>query len=521
MFGIDHPDPFTTKRKVYAEGYRVDEVCLERPSCKLLEMGCPFKRVKLSGRNIRRVRRRMYRRLPFGAVPGYAPLCVDSHDTLTVDCAFRQRLLRDVPPFDPDELRLFGNFVAEFLQKFVPQARFIGFGEWLESLNFNEARKAQLRQAYEDLRGGAPTKKMCQKVSSFIKTEFYPTWKHGRMINSRSDHFKVFSGPLFKAVEEVLYQLPWFIKHVPVPERPSLIKSLRKAGRRYYITDYTSFEASFVPEVLRVCECQLYRHCLPWCESVDLLCSTISGWNRMTTRDGTRCNVQGRRMSGDMCTSLGNGFTNLMLALFVASRKGAEIEGFVEGDDGIFSCTCELTTEDFAKLGFSLTFTEVRDPCVGTKDAQFCGLIFPESGQIIRDPRKFLQGFGWTHSFINAGDSIMMSLLRAKALSSVYECPQCPIVGAMARAALRHTEGIVPRWVPDGYHHIPPDEVALPAFNPTSDTRQLFQEVYGVSVQDQLEAERLIGEGRFAQLSQLLPPSPEVLTYCSNYVVVT
>lgn len=40
------------------------------------------------------------------------------------------------------------------------------------------------------------------------------------MINSRSDAFKAFSGPFFKAIEKVVYEMPEFIKHTPVPDRP-------------------------------------------------------------------------------------------------------------------------------------------------------------------------------------------------------------------------------------------------------------------------------------------------------------
>jgi hypothetical protein len=55
------------------------------------------------------------------------------------------------------------------------------------------------------------------RCSSFVKDEHYEGWKYPRLINSRSDQFKVFIGPTIKAMEHLVYShLPEFIKHVPV-----------------------------------------------------------------------------------------------------------------------------------------------------------------------------------------------------------------------------------------------------------------------------------------------------------------
>jgi len=425
-----------------------------------------------------------------------------------------QRLMRDIPVVNPVLLHQVELFVHSYVMTNYSHVRVLDFEEWLESTTYNEDRKNQLRLAHDELRGGVPTKHDCETVSSFGKTEFYPTWKHARMINSRSDAFKVWSGPMIKAIEMEVYQDHHFIKHVPVPERPALIRALKRAGLYYQATDFTAFESHFIPEVMNAIECQLYRWCLANCPGVDLLCNTLTGINRMKTRFGLKATVEGRRMSGDMCTSLGNGFTNLMLALYLASVAGAELDGYVEGDDGIFATTVPLRSEDYAALGFTIKIENVPDPCC----ASFCGMIFSESGEIVRDPRKFLQGFGWTSSFINAGSKIMDELLRAKALSTCYETPQCPIVGAMARYALRLTAGVCARFVNDGYHVFPKDAVNITSFNPSPDTRLLFEQLYGISIPIQLRIERAIESGDMAQVASLIPASAEIATYAQNYV---
>lgn len=459
----------------------------------------------------------MFRRLNHCAVPGYAPLCMDTNDPDTVECAFKQRLLRDVPPSNRDALDDFRRFVRWYLVHNVRKARVIEFEEWLEGTSYNQQRKDQLRQAHQDLRGGRPSAKQASHIDTFVKSEFYPTWKHARMINSRCDAFKAWSGPKFKAIEEIVYELPEFIKHIPVPDRPSRIAELKQAGRRYFATDFTAFESHFTPEVLDVCECELYRHCLRDDRDAQFLCRVIMGENKMRTRTGVRASVNGRRMSGDMCTSLGNGFTNLMLALYIATVKGGTLTGFVEGDDGLFSTDVELTSADYERLGFTIKIEEVTDPC----EASFCGMVFAGSGEIIREPRKFLMGFGWTQSFINAGPRIMDELLRAKALSTVYETPQCPIIGALARYALSKTRHVHPRFVRDGYHDVLPDVIDVPEFDPSPDTRDLFERIYGVSRTAQLAIEDAVRVGDFARVASLIPPTSEQYDYACRYVAVT
>jgi len=363
--------------------------------------------------------------------------------------------------------------------------------------------------------------KDASKVKSFPKLESYGEWKYVRWINSRVDSFKVWCGPLFHAIEEVVYEDPHFIKHTPVPERPAKVMALKRAGLRYFQTDFTSFEKHFTAEVQRNIEFVLYEELLPWLPADDLkfLFSVLTGKNHLRTRVGVSAVVKARRMSGEMNTSLGNGFTNLMLALFVAHEQGFDLDGFVEGDDGLFAVNGEITTQMYAGLGFDIKIDEVDDPC----EASFCGMIFSRSGQIIRDPKRFLQTFGWTHSCIHAGDKVMNQLLRAKALSACYETPNCPIVGVIARKALDHTANYAPRFVEDGYHNtamIPRDTLDLPKFAPDMSTRHLFARKFKISIPEQLRAEAAIKAGNLNILADIVPSNAAVLRGYTHYVGV-
>lgn len=444
---------------------------------------------------------------------------MDSNDPQTVTDGLKKRLFRDVPLAQGvliDDLR---RFVRKYCAENFAVARNISFQEWLGGTHYSDPRKKELAESNERNHGGPPNRKARRKINMFVKREFYMEWKHARLINSRSDQFKAWSGRFFKAVEEVVFAKPYFVKHVPVDQRAELIRSMRRSLAHYYATDFTAYESHFVPEIMDAVECELYRWCLQWSPDVEILCSTLCGINRMKARMGSSAQCTGRRMSGDMCTSLGNGFTNFILATYLATKKGGTIHGFFEGDDGLFSSDVVLTKEDYEALGFTIKIEEVSDPCA----ASFCGMIFAESGEVIRDPRKFLMGFGWTSSCVGAGRSVGWQLLKAKSLSAIYETPQCPIVGELSRMALGRCEaqGVTARFVDDGYHKRPLLGPGLPTFHPSLSTRALFQEHFGISISAQLAAESAIRDGHFDELHLIVPPTGPQIAYSQLYVEVT
>lgn len=472
---------------VYVHGARTGEVpetvATADPEIKILP-----------ARRVGKVRRKMFRRLPFGAADGIYPFGRDTNDSATQFDALQKRLCRKLPDIDPAVLSDFRKFVGEWCAENLSPIQaggVLSFEEWLESTTYSGKRKDELRSVYSELAGQLPDKETSSRVNAFIKTESYPvgpTFKAARWICSRCDAAKVSMGPAFKTIEREVYSNHHFVKHVPVKDRPALISSLTSAGLRYIITDYTAFEASFHPDLMHACELQMYAYMLQnYPDLANYVVRTIGGVNKIRTRLGTRVTILGRRMSGDMCTSLGNGFTNLMLMKFFCARIGSSFDGFVEGDDGVFAINGPLPTKEmFATLGFDIKLAEISSPSLGG----FCG-VFSAGSSLVRDPVRFLQDFGWTSTCVDGGEHTMMALLRAKALSALYEAPACPIVSAIAARALELTTGVEPRFQLDGYHVAPPKVVPLP--QPIdADTRDLFQVLFGVDAPAQIEIERLV-----------------------------
>jgi len=258
---------------------------------------------------------------------------------------------------------------------------------------------------------------------------------------------------MFKAIEEQLYKNHHFIKHVPVPDRPNYILTLlNKTGYKIVATDYTSFEALFSKEIMEVCEMQLYTYMMKYLNK-DILHKVVKAMlginvcfaGNVKGKANMIIKVLARRMSGEMCTSLGNGFTNLMVFLYLCHRLGmnyedGDVDGVVEGDDGLFVCRNEApTSEDFEALGFYIKI----EKHTRLNEASFCGLVFDiDDKSNLADPAELLAKFGWTASqAMHGSPKKMKELLRAKALSLAYELPRCPIAQALARYALRVTKG--------------------------------------------------------------------------------
>lgn len=257
--------------------------------------------------------------------------------------------------------------------------------------------------------------------------------------------FKCFSGPIFHRIEEEVYKHDWFIKHVPVAQRPKDIMKLYAPGSCYVETDHTAFEAHIAAEFMRVSEIELYRYMIQNLpnnqEILKEFVMTLSGTNvcRFGGKRGSRrvtAHIDGTRMSGDMCTSLGNGWTNLTLMAFTVAQLGGIFDGRVEGDDGVFVVKgLQPGPYVFEKLGFRIKM-QLRDSITGTS---FCGNVFhPDVCDNLTDAGKQILKLGWTTSDLRfSGPGLRYELLKAKALSLQVTNPGCPILGACARWILR------------------------------------------------------------------------------------
>lgn len=372
-----------------------------------------------------------------------ALLVPDFKDTETQIVAAHKRVMRDAPVRCPIMMRLFRSYVRRWIRCNLEPLKHdcdVSVETWLEHTQYEAWRKQQLLRARVD-----HLDKQHLRNKSFIKRESYRVPKHARWINSRTDAFKVATGPVFWRIEEQLYKHHSFIKKVPVAERAKYILDMMGGGGNSFIeTDHTSFEAHFKPEVVKRCEFELY-----WYMTRNLPEYKTIRRNIKAIAEKQFCGNQWvafqhffARMSGDMCTSLGNGFTNLMIMSFLATMNGwTDLVGVVEGDDGLFVAGGVVPTEQqFEELGFRIKLVEHDD----VTKAGFCGIFqAPGEPENLIDPAWALARSGWTMSkWLNAGPKKLDVLSRAKAFSLVCEAPANPITSELALWIIRATSAV-------------------------------------------------------------------------------
>lgn len=455
-----------------------------------------------------------------GAAP---PHCDPQHDKTAV-AGVKKRILAKPPTPNRALRRRFRRFckrwIKQNIQPLGPDAD-PDIEKWLEQTNYPLARKEELRQKWRDM--GSQWDQKYHKVKCFIKDETYPEYKHARGIFSRTDEFKCATGPFFKLIENQLYKHPAFIKHVPVADRPEYIKKmLERPGSKYFVTDYTAYESHFTKELMAICEFQLYRHVLQFVpgasEFISLIDLVLRGKNVCQFKWFTLF-LMATRMSGEMNTSLGNGFSNLMFMLFLCKERGCtNVQMVVEGDDGLTvfkpgpSPSHPYPSQnDFAKLGLTIKL-EVHDQL---SSASFCGIIFdPEDCINITDPIQAILDFGYTTSvYRRSSENRLKILLRCKALSMAHQYPGCPILQSMAQYALRMTRSYdVSGFVKESRHFSEWDrEQLLQAVKderklytklrePGLATRILMENKYGITIEEQRILERY-----FNSMTELKP----------------
>lgn len=441
-------------------------------------------------------------------VPGYLQPHPDQQHVRTIVDGAKKRIGCVLPTPDPEYMRKFGAFVHKWLRENLDpldENSDDSFETWLLGTKYPEWRKEELREAHASLK----VEPLCDKdfeCKSFIKDEHYPEYKHARTINSRSDRFKVWSGPIFALIEKQVFKLRFFIKKVPARLRARFVMdNVFALGASYVCTDYSSFESSFVKEMLDNCEFKLYEYMSSrlvkghsWYSTIS---RALSGLQNLRFKRVTVTTLA-TRMSGDMCTSLGNGFTNLMSALFAAHEEGlGDLFGVFEGDDGLMRFSNGVPSgEHYTKLGFNIKMEVVDD----ISQASFCGLVFDErSGVNCVDPSDVLSLVGWTNNkYFGANSKVHMALLRSKALSLAYQYPHAPVVCRLAAYLLRATRSYDVRRVANTRNMSMWDrEQLLEALDHSSEVcetvteekaRWIVEEKWGWSVAKQIRVEKYL-----------------------------
>jgi hypothetical protein len=408
---------------------------------------------------------------------------------------------------------------------------------------------------------------------SFLKHESYSDAKHPRSINSYTDRSKAFFAPVQRCVDERLYEFPMFVKHTAVLERPAYVRQ-RVGGGSVICTDYSSFECHH-----RGLFADLGKR---WLEKA--VRRAIGAGTLRRAYERAMCGTNHGRfthwefyvrqtlMSGAMWTSSANGALNALLTGFAsevasgrlslsssygrsrdpgdashgrqehddpqsaghgtvlsAIRRFRSIPACIEGDDAICACTREgarLAQHALTALGTKVKLEYFDDFC----SAKFCGIVQPDDIDVcLTDPIKVLCNmFLIPGKYAFSKPKRMSALIRAKAMSYLYQFRECPVVATLAYAVLKRTRGvavdvsdsIMLDWF--GLYKLDVLKAAMktriyqdkPVIRAQS--RRVVSDVYGVSPEWQLDFEESIllwADGHHV----ILPDHPKLAKYQENF----
>lgn len=471
-------------------------------------------------------------------VVGAAQPVPDTKHTGSALAGVIKRVATNMPPVQRATYRRLKRFTDRWLNKnckhmIFNQDEAFDFNEWIDNAPYTELRKEELRKEHEKFSPDKFNKKNSH-VKCHVKDESYPEYKFPRGIYSRTDAYKTFVGPFFAKLSDRILHSKWFIKHIPVDKRPQVLLDMFADKPNLYCTDYSSYEATFVRRAMLSVEFRLYNFVLQNNPHRDEIMKQINLMTRVN-----RCefwsfcfNISAKRMSGEMCTSLGNGFFNLILSFFLAREKGNKYyEGMFEGDDGIqWVDKIRPTDQDYANLGCNIKI----DIPTCMNEASFCGNVFDvEDKEIVVSPAEAIVSFGYTgKQYIKASKFTKLALLKAKSLSMLYTYPACPMLRELALYGLRMTDEIKDDYMiekfkrsyeyKNSYVKKQFDEVFDNLGTNIDDkiknkfvkprTRLLVQEKYGISCDLQIKFEKYM-----RNKNKIEPINfPELLTYLNK-----
>lgn len=459
-----------------------------------------------------------YTRLECCALPGgtrYACLPMAKSDELSLGVGMAARLGRSQMPTDPfvfNEFKTFVRRAIDLVPEFnrpiqLPAEYDSWFSYFIMTAHYDARRKEQLTQLWETLNQDEHKQLKYTVNKSFKKLEHYPNLKFARGIYSRHDVFKCFSGGFFKAIEADVFSRPEFIKKIPCSERAEyLMERMYEPGAKYFSSDFESFESLFTQEIMETCEIALYEKKMSlYLDDFEYIKQVLLGPNKLVSKNLTGA-VTARRMSGEMCTSLGNGFTNLMVSWFLLHKSGVELEELatnlhciIEGDDSLVKFKTNIDYNIYSQIGFRSKFVVHEN--IG--DASFCGMLFDQEERIIvTDITKHAISMFWgDRKYVDSRDSKKLTLLRSKCMSYAYQYRGCPVLDKLAHHFLKLTRGFDVRHVVlDSHKHeilqqaiaASKDIIVAGPKEPGMRTRKLVEEQFGVPVSLQLYIESKI-----------------------------
>lgn len=384
--------------------------------------------------------------------------------------------------------------------------------EW--TAKYTGMKAARYKRAIQSLE----TSPLCRKdayIQAFVKAEkIADPSKDPRMIQARSGRFNVVLGSYLKAIEHSLYNMKGqgtMRKYLP-PTR-SIMKGLSMPARGALLTqkwrslknpvqlalDCSRFDAHCSKSLLEV-EHAVYLRCFLNSPELD----RILKWqlsNKCFTQGGVVYSCEGRRMSGDMNTALGNCVLMVLMLADAMKEMGITTDRFEIADDGD-DCALFVEKEDadrvseeivkiFKTYGHDLKIEERIDTF---EKVTLCGarvirvggkrIAILEPGRTIGKSRvimKVRQEPDWLRKYVSTVGQCLLALHTG-----------VPVLQSHAQYLMRAHRARL-KEVPGSYLYRldwKTDPMQARSQRITDQAREDFAQAFDVSIVEQLEAEQ-------------------------------
>lgn len=342
----------------------------------------------------------------------------------------------------------FSRYVISKIPKLNPQVHPLLFSDFI-----NHSRKPR---SYKNIlvscvRGDLRTSKSQHKFKTFIKDESYDvsrdlafpmglSTKNPRAIQCPSDALKTILLPIAHQFDSCLFSMPWFVKRIPVIERPAYVLGYLKPGP-VAAGDYTSFEAHHQGRFIDIIS-EFVRHITSNYGNANAIQRFIMriacGQNSCRNKSLEAAFKEGL-LSGLPWTSTFNSVLNTCVSSFCAlyrpwkaqQQLQDEFDDFrivIEGDDSLFNASLEdeqHINNNFDRLGARARVEFHANP----RHASFCGIVVNDQMHLATNPTKIVCNFFVIpKQYTHARDSKQIGLLKAKAYSYAHQYYKCPIV---------------------------------------------------------------------------------------------
>ena len=432
--------------------------------------------------------------------------------------AIRNRVTGAVPQPTVEGLRLLRR-TARSIKRYLPRVAPVTFEAVCSK--YSGAKRARYTQAAHYSRGG-----LCKadaRIKMFCKTEFFNPLRKNRpdprAIQFRDPKFGVWIARWLFPMEHYLYNLHGNGKILPdtrligkgLSQRGRAALFLRK-WRKFEDPVCVSLDASrfdqHVSRKLLQIEHGYYLHM-----NSDREFQRLCSWqlrNIGRSMNGVRYKTDGRRMSGDMNTALGN--CVLMVTMVAACMRGKKYEMLDDGDDclliverSLLKWVIDNVPRIFLLFGMELKIENISDSIEGVEWCQ-CHPVQTGDGSwtFVRNPvkvmtqsltgvkyfqgdrRKLVNSIGHAELALNAGVPVLqefaLALIRNADTVKLMRCmPDDPLFYRLGRHL--RAEGLNFGYVK-----------AIPV---TNRARWSYAKAFGVSIPRQLAMERFLKHATF------------------------